>query len=255
MHYGGYPCDMDAIMAISEEHGLAVIEDAAHAPGATWEGRALGTIGQSGCFSFFSNKNLSVGEGGMLVTDDDELAARFRLMRSHGMTAQTLDRHKGHAWGYDVAEVGWNYRMTEIEAALGLVQLEKLDENNALRGRWAQLYKELITAELPEVHPCFLGFETGEWPYAGTSSYHLMEVLLPEGASQRQTAEQLREKGVATSVHYRPLHTFTGAHLDHPHEHLNVVEAVQDRLLTLPLYPGMGEDAVRYACNTLKEAL
>jgi dTDP-4-amino-4,6-dideoxygalactose transaminase len=256
MHYGGYPCDMGAIMSIADEHGIAVIEDAAHAPGATWEGRGLGTVGAAGCFSFFSNKNLSVGEGGMITTEDDELARRFRLIRSHGMTAQTLDRHKGHAWGYDIAEVGWNYRMTEIEAALGIVQLEKLCEGNRLRGQWVTLYRRLIAADLPGVTVPFSGFDEGEWSFAGTSAYHLMEVLLPEGASQRAVADAMRAAGVATSVHYRPIHTFTSSHLTTaPAEGLEVVKSIQHRLLTLPLYPGMGEDAVEYVVEALRDAL
>ena len=97
LHYGGYPCDVDARARLAEEHGLVVLEDAAHAPGATWHGEPCGTFGRVGCFSFFSNKNLPVGEGGMIVTDDDDLAERLRLLRSHGMTTLTWERHRGHA--------------------------------------------------------------------------------------------------------------------------------------------------------------
>ena len=192
----------------------------------------------------------------MVTTEDEELDRRFRLMRSHGMTAQTLDRHKGHAWDYDIAEVGWNYRMTEIEAALGMVQLEKLAANNEARRRWTVLYKELLAEVLPEVRVPFAGFETGGWHFAGTSAYHLMTVLLPAGASQRAVADRLRDAGVGTSVHYRPIHTFTSSHLTTaPADGLEVVRSVQDRLLTLPLYPGMGEDSVRYVVEALGAAL
>lgn len=256
MHYGGYPCRMDEIRAIAEKAGIAVIEDAAHAPGATYEGRGVGGLGIAGCFSFFSNKNLSVGEGGMITTEDEELYQRFQLMRSHGMTAQTLERHKGHAWGYDIAEVGWNYRMTEMEAALGIVQLDKLAENNAARKRWVALYREIIAEQIPHVAIPFAGFDTGDWAFSGTSAYHLMTVLLPAGASQRAVAEAMRDKGIGTSVHYRPIHTFTSSHLvTAPAQGLEVVEAIQSRLLTLPLYPGMGEDGVRAVVEALQEAL
>ncbi len=112
-----------------------MIEDAAHAPGATLRGRACGTLGAVGCFSFFSNKNLPVGEGGMVVTNDDELAARLRLLRSHGMTTLTWDRHRGHASGYDVVLPGFNYRLDEMRAALGLVQLRRLPERERARAR------------------------------------------------------------------------------------------------------------------------
>jgi dTDP-4-amino-4,6-dideoxygalactose transaminase len=131
MHYAGYPCRMPEIMALAQRHGLTVIEDAAHAPGASLAGKALGTWGETGCFSFFSNKNLSTGEGGMLTTDDDAVAEKVRLLRSHGMTSLTWDRHKGHAYTYDVTDLGYNYRIDEIRAALGLEQLEEAGENNA----------------------------------------------------------------------------------------------------------------------------
>ena len=120
VHHGGYPADMDAICRIAHEHGLAVIEDAAHAPGASLSGRMLGTIGDVGCFSFFSNKNLVTGEGGAVVTNNNHLAQSMRLMRSHGMTSLSYDRHKGHAFSYDVLRLGYNYRATEITAAARL---------------------------------------------------------------------------------------------------------------------------------------
>ena len=144
MHYGGHPCRMDAILDVAARHGLAVIEDAAHAPGAIWRGRACGTIGHAGCFSFFSNKNLPTGEGGMVVTDDDALAERIRLLRSHGMTTLTWDRHRGHAHGYEVVAQGFNYRLDEIRAAIGLVQLRRLDERNAARARIVARYRRAL---------------------------------------------------------------------------------------------------------------
>ena len=114
VHYGGYACDMPAILEIARRHDLAVIEDAAHAIGSRLDGRMLGTWGAIGCYSFFSNKNMTTGEGGMLVTDDDGLAEKLRVLRSHGMTSLTWDRHKGHAWSYDVVDLGYNYRIDEV---------------------------------------------------------------------------------------------------------------------------------------------
>src|SRR3972149_1627279 len=124
-------CDIPAILAIAKEHDLTVIEDAAHAPGAELNGKKAGTWGEIGCFSFFSNKNLVTGEGGMIVTDRDDLAEQIRLLRSHGMTSLTWDRHRGHAHSYDVVALGYNYRIDEIRSALGRVQLKKLEKNNA----------------------------------------------------------------------------------------------------------------------------
>jgi dTDP-4-amino-4,6-dideoxygalactose transaminase len=131
MHYGGYTCDMTSIIAWARSQHIPVIEDAAHAVGSFLDSKHLGTLGAAGCFSFFSNKNLSTGEGGMIVTNDDALAEKFRLLRSHGMTSLTWDRHQGHAWSYDVVELGYNYRIDEIRSALGREQLKKLDGFNA----------------------------------------------------------------------------------------------------------------------------
>jgi len=144
VHYGGYPCDMDAIMKIANGYNLKVIEDAAHAPGAKYEEKKCGTIGDIGCFSFFANKNLVTGEGGMIVTNDDALAESIRIMRSHGMTTLTWDRHKGHAHSYDVVDIGFNYRINEVASALGLVQLKKLDENNEKRRKIVEEYRKRL---------------------------------------------------------------------------------------------------------------
>ena len=142
MHYGGYPCDMKSIMRMAKDHGLHVIEDAAHAPGAEYRGRKCGLIGDMGCFSFFSNKNLVTGEGGMVVTRNKELAEKVRRMRSHGMEALSWDKYRGHLSSYDIRGLGYNYRTTEIQSALGLVQLKKLDRNNRKRKRLVEIYRK-----------------------------------------------------------------------------------------------------------------
>src|SRR5690348_13339685 len=175
LHYAGYPYDVDAITEVCGGHGLAVVEDAAHAPGASWRGRSCGTLGDVGCFSFFANKNLPVGEGGMITTNDDGLAERLRLLRSHGMTTLTWDRHRGHASGYDVLVAGFNYRLDEVRAAVGLVQLERLPDENAARARIAARYRE----RLDGAHGMTLPFRNvGD----RTPSHHLAVVLLPDGA-------------------------------------------------------------------------
>ena len=144
MHYGGVPCDMLTIAPLARERGVALIEDAAHAPGARVGRDACGSLGDVGCFSFFANKNLPVGEGGMVVTHNDEIAGRLRLLRSHGMTTLTWDRHRGHAHSYDVLRPGFNYRLDELRAAIGLVQLERLAAANEARRRAAARYRELL---------------------------------------------------------------------------------------------------------------
>ena len=144
MHYAGFACDMPAILDIAGKYDLAVIEDLAHAIGSELNGRKLGTWGKIGCFSFFSNKNMTTGEGGMVVTDDDLLADKLRSMRSHGMTSLSWDRHKGHVWTYDVVGLGYNYRIDEIRSAMGRVQLKKVSGFNQRRERLVELYRQLL---------------------------------------------------------------------------------------------------------------
>ena len=142
--YGGHPGETVALRRMADRHGLLLLEDAAHALGTGPEGRHVGTFGQAGAFSFFSNKNLAVGEGGAVVTDDEALAARMRLLRSHGMTTLTWDRHRGHAIGYDVVRSGYNYRIDEPRAALAAARLERVEGENLLRGSVHRRYRDLL---------------------------------------------------------------------------------------------------------------
>ncbi len=238
VHYAGFAVDMPAIMALAEQHGLAVVEDVAHAPGGSLDGRPLGSWGDIGCFSFFSNKNMTTGEGGMLTTDDDGIAEQLRLLRSHGMTTLTWDRHRGHAFSYDVVLPGYNMRMDEMRAALGLVQLGKLGSNNARRHELDRLYVEKLERDVPQ-----LGV-----PYAiyrGHSAHHIRPVLLPEGVDRRRFMEAMKVQGVQTSIHYPPVHQFSAyaiegeAAVSLPH-----TEMIGRREVTLPLYPGMADDDV-----------
>jgi dTDP-4-amino-4,6-dideoxygalactose transaminase len=237
LHYAGFPCAMDAITEIAERHGLAVVEDAAHAPGASVRGRMCGTLGRVGCFSFFSNKNLPVGEGGMIVTGDEELAERLRLLRSHGMTTLTWDRHRGHASSYDVVAAGFNYRLDEVRAVLGLVQLRRLPEENAARARIAGRYREALEG----VHGLTMPFAERD---DRVSSHHLAVVLLPEGGDRGEVRRTLDAKGIQTSVHYPPIHSFTQYRPSAGRRELPITDAVAKRLLTLPLYGRMSNEQV-----------
>ena len=245
LHYGGYPCDMDAVQQTAERHGLAVIEDAAHAPGARFRGRPCGTIGTLGCFSFFANKNLPVGEGGMIVTGDEELARTLRLLRSHGMTSLTWDRHRGHAAGYDVLLPGFNYRLDEVRAAVGLVQLRRLPRENAARASVVAQYREALHGERGLTVP-FAGAEGSEREPA----HHLAVVLLPEGTERTAVRTALAERGIQTSVHYPPIHMFT-AYRSSSRRPLPRTEAVAERLLTLPLYGGLAFEQVDAVVESL----
>jgi dTDP-4-amino-4,6-dideoxygalactose transaminase len=246
VHYGGYPCDMEAIMALARQHGLYVVEDTAHAPGAgcwvtmpgnrhsetaEWVFRQCGSIGDIGCFSFFSNKNLTTGEGGMLTTNNAELAERIKLLRSHGMTSLTWDRDRGHSFSYDVTAAGWNYRIDEMRSALGLVQLHKLEANNQRRAEAVNRYHEKLAGLegilLPFAH------------YEGMSSYHLLPIVLPGDEQRPGFAEYLKSRGIQTSMHYPPIHQFTQYRSCTLPVALPVTEQLGRRLVTLPLYPHM----------------
>lgn len=246
MHFAGYPCDMDRILAICEPRGIVVIEDAAHAPGATYKGSPLGTLGHMGCFSFFSNKNIAIGEGGMVTSRDPELAQRLRYLRSHGMTTLTLDRHKGRAFSYDVAQPGLNYRMDEIHAALGLVQLAKLDEGNRRRGELTRLYRQQL-ADSEIVMP-FLRPQDGEY------AYHVLPVLLPDGTDRRKVMEELKHEGIQSSIHYPSFCSFTAYKFFLP-EATPLATAICARELTLPLYPEMTDAEVCMVTTALCAAV
>lgn len=253
MHYGGYPCRMREILEIAKRHGLAVIEDAAHAPGASLDGRPLGTWGDVGCFSFFSNKNLSTGEGGMLVTGREEIVEKVRLLRSHGMTSLTWDRHQGRSDSYDVVLLGYNNRIDEIRSALGLVQLRKLKANNARRAeltrRYWQALKDLIPAGLS------LPFKKRAGEAGVEPSYHLFPVLLPEGADRSAVIASLRQSGIQTSIHYPAIHRFSYYQERYPGVRLPCTETIAARVLTLPLYPTLSPEAVDLVAGALHQAL
>ncbi len=246
MHYAGYPCDMPAILEIARQHNLHIIEDAAHCPGATLQGKALGTWGDIGCFSFFSNKNLATGEGGMLTTHSDEIAARLKLLRSHGMTTLTYDRHAGHAYTYDVVDLGYNYRIDEIRAALGIEQLKKLPANNQRRREIVAHYRAHLPAELTipfDGHP-------------GITAAHIAPILLPAGHNRTAFQDYMKEHGIQTSIHYPPIHTFSyyTERFPGPH-HLPVTESIAPREVTLPLFPTMTEEQIDYLMEIVPLAL
>lgn len=249
MHYAGYACDMPGIMALAERRGLHVVEDVAHAPCVQLEGVALGAWGDVGCFSFFSNKNMTTAEGGMLTSRRPELAERLRWLRSHGMTTLTLDRHKGHAFGYDVVALGYNYRMSELNAALGLVQLSAVRERNARRGSLVARYRD----RLARIEGLGLPFGCS----LGESAYHLMPVLLPQGSDREALMSALRDAGVQSSIHYRPVDTFT-AYVEAglgPSPDVPLAHAIGDRVVTLPLYPSMRLEQIEHVCSALGAAL
>jgi len=247
VHFAGYPCQMDEIVALCNEKGIALIEDVAHAPGAKYKGQNCGTFGEFGCFSFFTNKNLSVGEGGMISSKSENLNQQAGYYRSHGMTALTLDRHKGRAITYDIAQSGLNYRIDEIRSALGLVQLAKLEEANENRRKLVKYYVESLKGVEGITVP-FLELENIE------SVYHIFPILLDESIDRVAFIGKLKEEGVQSSIHYPAFKDFT-AFKDIGLNVASIAEDIASRELTLPLYPTMSIKQIDYICNSLKKIL
>jgi len=248
MHYGGYPCEMDAILDLARSRGLWVVEDAAHAPGAAWKGIACGRWGDIACFSFFGNKNLTCAEGGLVTTEEDALAKKLRLLRSHGMSSLTWDRYRGHSASYDVAAAGFNFRMDDIRAAILRVQLRSLDRWNQLRRERVGWYRNLLEADPHWTIP----FESCD----AESACHLFTIVLDETISRSNLMDFLKNRGIQTSIHYPPTHQFSHyRNLGLTRSDLSVTEDLGRRILTLPLFPGMKQEHVALVCAALREAI
>ena len=248
VHYAGYPCNMEALVTVCREQGLYLIEDCAHSPGSTYRGRSCGTFGEVSCFSFFTNKNLSVGEGGMFVTRDANLHQKGRYLRSHGMSTLTFDRHKGRAVSYDVLQPGLNYRIDEMRAALGSVQLEKLATGNEERRRLTKRYHEALSF-IKRVSIPFLDHANS------LPSYHIYPVLLGEGTDRLAVIESLKQRGIQSSIHYPSFKEFTAYREELSRYATPVADEISRRELTLPLYPTMGFDAVDLVVDALRDSL
>jgi dTDP-4-amino-4,6-dideoxygalactose transaminase len=246
MSYGGHAGEVEALRALAERRGLVLLEDAAHAAGSRLDGRHLGTFGAAGAFSFFSNKNLAVGEGGMAVTDDDALAERMRLLRSHGMTTLTWERHRGHAASYDVVALGYNYRIDEPRAALARVRLQRLDSENQRRRELDARYRERFAGveRLALLEP----------PPPGLScSHHLFVVVLDEGVDREAFRATLAERGVQTSLHYPPVHRFSIYRKGSPD--LSVTDQYAARAVTLPMFAHMTDAHLDLVVEAAQDAL
>lgn len=253
VHYAGYPADLARLQAIADRHRLILIEDAAHAYGTRVQGRSCGSWGDCGCFSFFSNKNITCGEGGAIATGDAALAARLRRLRAHGLTSTSRERFEGLAYSYDVEGLGWNYRIDEMRSALLAVQLERLDGFLERRRALVEHYRARLAGlslQLPE-------FGWARRSEAGDRmAHHIFPLLLPPGTDRAAVMRRMREDGVETSIHYPPVHRLSayrdvvGAAVSLPR-----VEAVAARELTLPLFPDMTDEQQLLACRSLRRAL
>lgn len=244
VHMAGFPAKMDEIMAIANKYNLKVIEDACHGPLSEYKGQKLGTIGDVGTFSFFSNKNISTGEGGMLITNNEKIAIKVRSLRSHGMTTMSYQRAKGHATAYDIIDLGYNFRLDDIRASIGCAQMKKLQADLDKRIRVRNKYVE----ELAKVEGIVV-------PFADNSEFvsnYIMPIVLT--GSTKGIRDEVREKihavGIQTSNHYPAIHKFSiykkyGTVLPQ-------TEYVADNEITLPMYADLTDRQIQFIVNALK---
>ena len=249
VHYGGQSADMTAIMEIAERHKLIVIEDSAETIGGTHNGRLTGTF-DIGCFSFYPTKNLTTGEGGMLTTNDDQLALKVKALLAHGIDKSTYEREdKEKAWYRSASRIGYNFRMSNILAAIGVEQLKKLPEMNRMRRDVAIRLTEAL-AEIPEV----------EAPVERPENKHVYQmytVRIKEGLDRDEFVRSLNNKGIGASIHFFPpvhhMPPYSGQ--DFRRDDLSVTEEVIREIVTLPMYPQMAADDLAYMVDSIRNTV
>lgn len=247
VHMAGFPADMDAIMDIAKKHNLKVIEDACHGPLSEYKGKKLGTIGDCASFSFFSNKNISTGEGGMFITNNEEMAQKARLIRSHGMSTMSYQRASGHATEYDITCLGYNFRMDDIRAAIAIEQLKKLLSDLETRIAVRKRYVDRLTKN-PRIAIPFA--DNTEF----VSNYIFPIVILDSTKEKRNVLREfIHAAGIQTSVHYPAAHRFS------TYKELAAVlpqtEYVTDNEVTLPMYAALSMEQVDFICDTVETGI
>jgi len=253
VHYGGWPCPMDEIHELATTHGLHVVEDAAHAVGAEYRGRKIGALSDVTCFSFYATKNMTTGEGGMCTTDNPDLAERIRVLSMYGISdaRRIWQRYapKG-SWWYDVVELGYKYNMMDLQAALGIHQLRRLDGATARRAHFAELYGQGF-ADMPEV-------VTPKALPGGRHAWHLYPILIdPERLTiDRNTfIEELKRENIGTSVLYIPLHlhSYYREHLSFQSDDFPNAERIYDRIINLPVSPKLTDADLADAIGAVRK--
>ena len=253
VHFAGQPCDMARILDIARRHDLRVIEDAAHAFPASYKGKAIGSIGDYTCFSFYATKNITTGEGGMVTTDDLDQADRIRRMSLHGLSRDAWKRYTNQgSWYYDIVAPGFKYNLTDMAAALGLSQLHKADRFWKTRERYAALYAEGFR-DLPEITPLMIHDDVQH-------AWHLYVIQLELdrlSISRQAFIEGLQQKQIGCSVHFIPLHLHpyyreTG---HYSRAEFPVASQAFDRMVSLPLYSKMSEEDVHRTIQAVRELI
>lgn len=251
VHYGGQPCDMDEILKIAHEHDLIVIEDAAHALGAKYKGKKIGTMGDITAFSFYATKNLTTAEGGMVTTNNSEFADKIRILSLHGLSKDAWNRYgAGGSWYYEIMDAGYKYNMTDIQASLGIHQLAKFEHFQEIRERYAKRYtdelKNIKGITTPYVHP------------GNHHAWHLYPILIDPDIlhfDRAEFIEAMTRENIGTSVHFIPLHLHPYYRNVHGYKKGDFPDSeyVYDRIVSLPLYPSMTEDDISDVIYAIKK--
>lgn len=246
--YGGQPADYDALRRLAGDHHIAIVADACHAPGATYKSQKTGNLGDISCFSFHPVKHLTTGEGGMAVTDNTDYASHMRRFRNHGIDSDHRAREAKGAHAYDMVELGYNYRLSDLQCALGIAQLARLPEWITARQRIAAWYDEALAGS-EHVRPLKTHADR-------THAYHLYVVKLAAGINRDAIFARLRSSGIGANVHYAPvyLHSFYRSK-GYAKGIAPVAETVCNQILTLPMFPAMSRDDVGRVTEALQRAL
>ncbi len=251
VHFAGHPCDLDAIREIAAQHGIPVIEDAAHAVESVYRGRKIGSISALTCFSFYATKNITTGEGGMITTNDDGLAERIRVLSLHGISVDAWKRYRpGEYKHWDIVEAGYKYNMFDIQACLGIHQLSKIDRFRQLRREWTAMYDQAFEA-IPEIITLKRHVDV-------ESAYHLYVVRFATeclNASRDQIMQLLQERGVGIGIHFRPvhLHPYYGHKYCYQPGSFPIAEYVGERIISLPIFPAMTDQEVQYVIQEVRD--
>ena len=256
VHFGGHPCEMDDLLAFALKYNLEIMEDAAHALPTRYKEKLIGTLGHVTCFSFYANKTMTTGEGGMLCTDDDDIAGRVKVMRLHGINRDVWDRFStGASWEYDVIAPGFKYNMPDTVAAIGIHQLMKVEEFRLKRQRIAEAYFQALK-NIPG-----LSLPLPDCSMKDHSWYLFMILIDPTmtkgGINRDQLIEKLAKRNIGTSVHYKPLHRMT-----YYKEQYNLdpsmfpnAERIFEGCVSLPIFSAMSDEQLEYVINNIKEIL
>lgn len=247
VHYAGYPCDMDRLIAVARRREIVVIEDAAHAIGTSYKGRKVGSLGDITAFSFYATKNLACGEGGMVVSKDRSVMEKIRKLSYFGINKTALNRYaKAGSWFYDIEELGYKFNMDNIHAAIGLAQLERLDRMNLRRREIASIYRRCLDSRIKFMEDNGQSYHT----------YHLFPIRIKRDIIGRDAfVESMKKRYIGTSVHFIPLHLhsyykklWTGCAFP-------VADKAYEEMVSIPMFPGMSDEDVRYVIDNTNDIL